>query len=63
MALITNMMYDCVVLGSGASSANQKHYTQDLEVWKRAPVLKGTTNFEPRHDVRNIMVTGGAGFM
>ncbi|KAH6890401.1 hypothetical protein B0T10DRAFT_317844 [Thelonectria olida] len=32
-------------------------------VWKRAPVLIGTTKFEPRPDVKNIMVTGGAGFI
>lgn len=36
---------------------------QDPEVWKRAPILTGSTNFEPRPDVKNIMVTGGAGFM
>ncbi|KAJ6786522.1 hypothetical protein PWT90_07041 [Aphanocladium album] len=33
------------------------------QVWKTAPVLIGTTHFEPRSDVRNIMVTGGAGFI
>lgn len=33
------------------------------QVWKTAPVLIGTTKFEPRDGVRNIMVTGGAGFM
>lgn len=33
------------------------------QIWKTAPVLIGTTQFEPRTDVRNIMVTGGAGFM
>lgn len=38
-------------------------YSQDIDIWKRAPVLKGTTIFEPRQDVKNIMVTGGAGFM
>ncbi|XWW93496.1 hypothetical protein V2A60_001429 [Cordyceps javanica] len=32
-------------------------------IWKAAPVLIGTTKFEPRSDVRNIMVTGGAGFI
>jgi hypothetical protein len=63
MTPVTNAMHECVVSGSGASPAYQKHCIQDPEVWKRAPVLKGTTNFEPRHDVRNIMVTGGAGFM
>ncbi|KAJ4151012.1 hypothetical protein LMH87_011733 [Akanthomyces muscarius] len=33
------------------------------QIWKTAPVLTGTTQFEPRSDVRNIMVTGGAGFI
>lgn len=31
--------------------------------WKTAPILQGSTNFEPLPDVKNIMVTGGAGFM
>ena len=26
-------------------------------------MLIGTTSFEPRPDVKNIMITGGAGFM
>lgn len=38
-------------------------YSQDIDIWKQAPVLKGTTAFEPRPEVKNIMVTGGAGFM
>ncbi|KAL6414790.1 dTDP-D-glucose 4,6-dehydratase [Ilyonectria robusta] len=42
---------------------NGHHYVQDVNVWKKAPVLTGTTKFEPRPDVKNIMVTGGAGFM
>jgi len=33
------------------------------EIWKEAPILKGTTKFEPLPDVRNILVTGGQGFM
>ncbi|KAM3429213.1 hypothetical protein NHJ13734_008264 [Beauveria thailandica] len=33
------------------------------QIWKTAPVFIGTTQFEPRSDVRNIMVTGGAGFI
>ncbi|KAF2088168.1 NAD(P)-binding protein [Saccharata proteae CBS 121410] len=32
-------------------------------VWTRAPLLTGTTKFEPLHDAKNIMVTGGAGFI
>lgn len=44
-------------------NANGYHrYFRDLDVWKRAPVLKGTTHFVPRPDVKN-MVTGGAGFV
>jgi hypothetical protein len=35
----------------------------ESDIWKSAPVLTGTTNFEPRPDMKNIMVTGGAGFM
>lgn len=28
-----------------------------------APVLLGSTHYEPNPDIRNIMVTGAAGFM
>ncbi|KAI9147058.1 dtdp-glucose 4,6-dehydratase [Paramyrothecium foliicola] len=31
--------------------------------WKRAPLLQGTTKFKPSENVRNIIVTGGAGFI
>ncbi|KAF2106685.1 hypothetical protein BDV96DRAFT_507445 [Lophiotrema nucula] len=33
------------------------------QLWKQAPVLKGSTKFEPLVDARNILVTGGAGFI
>lgn len=32
-------------------------------IWKDAPILIGSTKFEPLPDVKNIMITGGAGFM
>lgn len=35
----------------------------DNGVWQEAPILIGSTKFEPLPDVRNIMITGGAGFM
>ncbi|GJC80692.1 trifunctional UDP-glucose 4,6-dehydratase/UDP-4-keto-6-deoxy-D-glucose 3,5-epimerase/UDP-4-keto-L-rhamnose-reductase RHM2 [Colletotrichum liriopes] len=38
-------------------------FFQDFGVWKEAPLLKGTTKFEPLPDVKNIMITGGAGFI
>lgn len=33
------------------------------ELWKQAPVLIGSTKFEPLADAKNILVTGGAGFI
>jgi hypothetical protein len=36
---------------------------EDDGVWRDAPILTGSTKFEPLADVKNIMVTGGAGFM
>ncbi|MBE3041131.1 hypothetical protein IMZ48_00790 [Candidatus Bathyarchaeota archaeon] len=32
-------------------------------MWKDSPILKGSTKFEPLPGVKNIMITGGAGFM
>ncbi|KAF7550215.1 hypothetical protein G7046_g8084 [Stylonectria norvegica] len=40
-----------------------RKYLQNVDVWKEAPVLTGTTKFEPRPEVKNIMITGGAGFI
>lgn len=36
---------------------------QDSPIWANVPLLKGTTCYEPHSDIRNIMITGGAGFM
>ncbi|KAL8693437.1 MAG: hypothetical protein Q9218_001747 [Villophora microphyllina] len=33
------------------------------EIWKDAPIFKGTTKFEPLPDVGTMMITGGAGFI
>lgn len=38
-------------------------FSQDADIWQDAPVLIGSTRFEPRADTKNIMITGGAGFM
>ncbi|KAK4238947.1 dTDP-D-glucose 4,6-dehydratase [Achaetomium macrosporum] len=38
-------------------------FFEDYGIWKEAPVLIGTTKFEPLPDVRNILITGGAGFI
>jgi hypothetical protein len=48
---------------NGDASAKPDERGRQSDVWKHAPVLVGTTKFEPRSDVKNIMITGGAGFM
>lgn len=35
----------------------------DTGVWRDAPLLTGATKFDPRNDAKNILVTGGAGFI
>ncbi|KAK0622909.1 dTDP-D-glucose 4,6-dehydratase [Immersiella caudata] len=51
------------VNGAAASSDCRKSFFEDYGIWKEAPVLTGTTKFTPLPDVKNIMVTGGAGFI
>lgn len=41
---------------------NPRSYVTE-ELSKQAPVFTGSTKFAPLDDVRNILVTGGAGFM
>lgn len=41
---------------------NPRTYVKE-ELWREAPVLTGTTKFEPLHNAKNILITGGAGFM
>ncbi|KAJ4345207.1 uncharacterized protein N0V89_011336 [Didymosphaeria variabile] len=59
---------DCAPVSNGlkhrrnSTVLNPRSYlTEDL--WKQAPILTGTTQFDPREDARNILVTGGAGFI
>lgn len=53
---------ELTVLYAGVNGTRQNFF-EDFGVWKEAPVLTGTTKFEPLPDVKNIMITGGAGFM
>lgn len=46
-----------------STNPEQNKFFEDFGVWKDAPVLTGSTEFEPLPDVKNIMITGGAGFM
>ena len=45
------------------TNGHHPSFFEDYGVWKDAPVLTGTTRFEPLPGVKNIMITGGAGFM
>lgn len=45
------------------ANGNSYQRFEDFGVWKDSPVLKGSTKFEPLPDVKNIMITGGSGFM
>ncbi|KAI1854835.1 hypothetical protein JX266_000953 [Neoarthrinium moseri] len=50
--------------GNHPATANGTNgYYHDSGIWKDAPVLTGSTQFEPLPDVKNIMITGGAGFI
>jgi hypothetical protein len=54
--------FDFVVVAPGDNS-DSGNFFEDFGVWKSAPILTGSTKFEPLPDVKNIMITGGAGFM
>jgi hypothetical protein len=41
---------------------NPRTYVKD-DLWRQAPVLIGSTKFERLADAKNILITGGAGFM
>ncbi|KAK4462510.1 putative rhamnose biosynthetic enzyme [Cladorrhinum samala] len=45
----------------GAGRTNS--FFEDYGIWKESPVFTGSTKFEPLPDVKNIMITGGAGFI
>jgi hypothetical protein len=53
----------CADLGLPAGHRQANGFLEDYGIWREAPLLIGTTKFEPRRDVKNIMITGGAGFM
>jgi dTDP-glucose 4,6-dehydratase len=46
-----------------ASSCLESRFFADDGLWREAPVLTGQGCFDPLPDVRNILVTGGEGFI
>jgi hypothetical protein len=49
-------------LSPGPTSLESRFFVDD-GTWHDAPVLTGQTAFTPLADVKNILVTGGEGFM
>jgi len=49
--------------GASPTTKGTNKFFEDFGVWKEAPILIGSTKFEPLPDVKNIMITGGAGFI
>lgn len=52
----------CIKPRRNSTILNPRSYVAE-ELSKQAPVFTGSTNFEALHDVKNILVTGGAGFI
>ncbi|TAQ88307.1 dTDP-glucose 4,6-dehydratase [Chlorociboria aeruginascens] len=48
---------------SPISPNGEYKFSEESGIWKEAPILIGSTKFEPLPDVKNIMITGGAGFI
>ncbi|KAI0887214.1 NAD(P)-binding protein [Annulohypoxylon maeteangense] len=49
--------------GTASTKVTKPRFFEDYGIWKQAPILTGSTKFEPLSDVKNIMITGGAGFI
>ncbi|KXT15014.1 hypothetical protein AC579_7773 [Pseudocercospora musae] len=49
--------------GWQTSGSLESRFFVDDGIWKDAPLLTGQTSFEPLPDVKNILVTGGEGFI
>ncbi|KAI1816036.1 dtdp-glucose-dehydratase [Poronia punctata] len=48
---------------TGVNGRKPNRFFSDHGIWQDAPVFIGSTKFEPLPDVKNIMITGGAGFI
>ncbi|KAM7200259.1 putative dtdp-d-glucose-dehydratase [Rhypophila sp. PSN 637] len=49
--------------GATPTFSQRRSFFEEPGVWQDAPILTGSTKFEPLPDVKNIMITGGAGFI
>lgn len=60
---LSDLSRNLILTARKGKTNGQQSARRGSNVWRKAPVLKGTTKFEPNPEIRNIMVTGGAGFM
>lgn len=58
-----HLLCPSITINTFATDDASNKFFEDFGVWKEAPVLTGSTKYEPLPDVKNIMITGGAGFM
>lgn len=49
--------------GATATTSLESRFFLDDGIWHDAPILTGQTSFKPLAGVKNILVTGGEGFM
>lgn len=61
--IVKTQAYRANIAAATTSNGHPRRFYQDYGIWKDAPVFTGSTKFEPLPDVKNIMITGGAGFM
>ena len=55
----SSAMSNCLL----APASLESRFFADDGLWREAPLLTGQDLFDPLPDVRNILVTGGEGFM
>lgn len=54
---------NAVLTGTTGPTSLESRFFVDDGAWNGAPLLTGQTDFAPLADVKNILVTGGEGFM
>ena len=55
--------YCSLLICSTVSASLESRFFVDDGLWRNAPLLTGHGSFDPLPEVRNILVTGGEGFM
>lgn len=56
-------IFNALRLADHAAGSLESRFFVDDGLWRDAPLHTGQTSFDPLPGVKNIMVTGGEGFM